>query len=631
MPTLRFATGVEESELRFVEEATTADADRPLEGVHALTPDNDPDPDQIRRHLVVIQAQDPRLSDRIQLARLLSRLKRAQATALAIAQPPTGRTTTAASRITAAERRGIPLLTICHEPATWLLLHRAVTREHHDQLTRTATLHRELLEQIHHLGQPDGTQRLVTWLASTARAHVTVVSPRLLTTAAAPADAHDVLQPAHEEITRLAHTGGIGSAALDTEGHQIRLFTIGDTCPAPVLALAAPAFTPQTNTAIARTLDLLVAQSAIENAARGRARLRQGEESVRQAILQLLMTGHVTDAQRTAAGIAPGVLDTDECRVFVLKTASHTERATVIQQCDDAVGTTALVSACPAFPDEVIVVAPRRTAEHHVFTNLTTVAQHAPRRYLGGSSPHRLADTAQAYLDASRALIVARRITARAHLYITEIQLAHVLDARACAWARTLLAPILDLPDTRRDQLLATLRLGLDFQPAAAARILGTHRNTVARRLAEAAELLDSDLQDIAHRAVIGLALEVRARRHHRVQPAAEPSVGIRSLLDTDEVRRWARQFLEPLHSDRRPLLETLAAWARSNGRVDIAAAALDMNPATVRSHLRQAEHLLQRRLVTGSHADTDTEPDIAGAHDVVLAMATLCDDVVQI
>ncbi|WP_234371103.1 hypothetical protein [Streptomyces sp. XY431] len=55
------------------------------------------------------------------------------------------------------------------------------------------------------------------------------------------------------------------------------------------------------------------------------------------------------------------------------------------------------------------------------------------------------------------------------------------------------------------------------------------------------------------------------------------------------------------------------------------------MNAATVRLHLRDAERLLQRRLLIAAPCDADTEPDIAGAHDVVLALATLCDDIVRI
>ncbi|GAA2774495.1 helix-turn-helix domain-containing protein [Kitasatospora cinereorecta] len=623
MPTLRFATSVPHAGLRFVEESADTDTDRPLEGIHILAPDTEADPDQLRRHLVLLHAHDERLHHPDQLSHLLTHLARAHATALAVPQN-TGTPPNTQLRTTAA-RHGLPLLTLHDDPAAWLRLHQAVAAEHHKAVLRTAAFHRELLDLTRHLGRPDGTQRLVTWLASFADTHVTVTAPGGTVTAAAPAGAMEALRPARSEIAELSGAGR-GSASLDTGGNQIRLFTIGESSPAPVLAVAAPApaFGPETNTAIARLLDLLAVQTASEAAVQRRERLLRGEEAVRRSVLQMLMTGHVTDAQRTAAGVTPGTLDIDACRVFVVKGA-RAERDAIIRQCVDAIGDGALVSGCPAFPDETIIVVPCPAAAGPgpVKAVLHSLIQGAPDRFVGGSSRHSLAETAQAYVDASRALTVARRVPERFHLYITEVQLAHVLDTRADAWARHRLALLLDLPETRREQLLGTLRLGLNFTPAAAAKILGTHRNTVARRLAEASDLLRTDLQDIVQRAVLGLALEVRARGERVTSPEAGP-VAVAQLLEGDEVNLWATQFLERLDVDRRPLRETLAAWIEANTRVDATAAALDLNPATVRAHLRQAERLLQRRLVTGSSAEAEDEPHLSGAHDAVMALAIL-------
>ncbi|WP_051826720.1 helix-turn-helix domain-containing protein [Kitasatospora aureofaciens] len=555
--------------------------------------------------------------------RLLTCLQRSGAAGLAIASPPSARPTAAVRA--AARQHGIPLLSISDDPAAWLSLHNTVTEQHRDRAMRTAELHQQLLEQTHHLGRPDGIQRLVDWLASFTGAHVAVACGDGAVMAAAPPEAKVVLAPARETATEIARTG-LASAALDTGGLQIRLFAIGhrrtgDPTPARVLAVAAPAFGPDTNTAIARTLDLLALQTSLEAAASGRERLRRGEAAVRQAVLQLLMTGHVTDAQRTAEGLAPGVLDADECRVFILR-APRTDRTAIIQDCQDAVGASALVSACPAFHDQVIVVAPHSGAEGQVTDGLTAVTKKAPHRYLGASGTRELAETDQAYIDASRALIVAQRIPDRVHTYTAGFQLAHVLDARADAWARAYLAPLLELPGKRREPLLATLPIGLHFTPAAAAKILGrTHRNTVARRLKQAAEILGTDLQDIRQRSVLSLALELRARAERITEPPAE-TAGIEDILSTDEVRRWAEQFLGPLRTDRRPLLNTLAAWGRANTNIEATAEALGVNPATVRSHLRAAERLLQRRLVTGTSLDVDAAPGVVGAHDVILAMS---------
>ncbi|MGW7582977.1 helix-turn-helix domain-containing protein [Kitasatospora sp. NPDC054768] len=623
MPTLRFATGLPQG-LRFAEE-TKSDADRPLRGVHPLSPDKALDDGQVRHHLVVVRRCDPRLGERDRLNRFLARLTATGAAALAIALPPG--TETQPSVRAAARHHGMPLLTVGDDPPTWFQLHSAIVDEYHARTLRTATLHRQLLEQIHHLGGPEGIQRLVTWLAGFAGAQVAVVPPLGSTCTVAPAGAGLLLDPAREKVAQLS-SAGQGWASLEladldptpgTADLQIRLFRIGAARPAPVLAVGAPAFSPDTNIAIARTLDLLAVQTAAEAAARGNERLRRAEESVRQAILQLLMTGNVTEAQRTARCLIPGILDVDECQVFILK-SRRTERTSVIQDCLEAVGSATIVSACPAFSDQVVVIAPGPSTEYEAMDGLTAVVRAAPHRYLGASTTRQLADTAQAYGDASRALVVAQRTSTRIHQYTADVQLAHILDERADTWAHARLAPLLGLPESRREQLLATLRLGLDFTPAAAARILGTHRNTVARRLSAAAGLLEADLQDIIQRAVLGLALELGTRAERA--PALHEPTGIAQVLDTDEVRCWASEFLEPLSRGRRHLIDTLSAWIEANTHIETTAAALDLNPATVRSHLRQAQNLIQRRLVSGSTADEDL--DLPGAHDVVLALAVL-------
>ncbi|CAM5668741.1 helix-turn-helix domain-containing protein (plasmid) [Streptomyces viridifaciens] len=633
MPTLRFATSVPYVRLAFVEEAAATDADQPLEGVHALALGDEVDDTGTRHRLVVIQDQDPRLGERAQLNRLMTALRRSGAAGVAVALPP-GALPPPSVRA-AARQHGVPLLSISDDPAHWLTLHNTLTAQNHDRAMRTAELHQRLLEQAHHLGRPDGTQRMVAWLASFTDAYVAVLGAAGPATACGPAPAPDVLAPARETIEDLARTGR-GAAAVDADGLQIRLFAIGprtagDPGPSHVLAVAAPAhaFTPETNTATARILDLLALQASIEAAAIERRRLRRGEAGVRQAVLQLLMTGHVTDAQRTVEGLSPGVLDTDECRVFILRTR-HADRTAVIQDCQDAVAGSALVSACPAFPDQVIVVVPHGGTEQQVVDGLTAVTRKAPNRYLGGSATRQLAETDEAYIDASRALIVAERVAERVHLYAAEVQLSHILDARADAWARAYLAPLLNLPGKRREPLLATLPVGLHFTPAAAARILGsTHRNTVARRLKEAGEVLGIDLQDIRQRSALALALELRTRAERLPEEPAEPAA-LEEILRADEVRRWADRFLQPLRTDRRPLTTTLKAWVRANSAIEATAEALGVNPATVRSHLRAAERLLQRRLVTGTSLDLDAVPDtdaeavsgVVGAHDVVLALS---------
>ncbi|MFE5586900.1 hypothetical protein [Kitasatospora sp. NPDC056531] len=200
----------------------------------------------------MVQGRDPRLEERDQLNRLLAMLQRARAAAVAVALP-TGALVPPAVR-GAARQHGIPLLSISDDPASWLSLHHAIAEEHHARLMRTAELDRRLIEQTHHLGPPEGTQRLVTWLAAYTGAHVAVTRLTGPATAAAPASAEAVMAPARQTIAELA-CAGRGSAALDADGLQIRLFAIGnrradDCTDSPVLAIAARAFTPGTTNTV---------------------------------------------------------------------------------------------------------------------------------------------------------------------------------------------------------------------------------------------------------------------------------------------------------------------------------------------------------------------------------------------
>ncbi|MFE2728737.1 helix-turn-helix domain-containing protein [Kitasatospora sp. NPDC059327] len=587
--------------------------------MYLWSPEQVPHADQTRHQLVIVEAGDPRLSDCQQLTDLMAHLAARQAAGLAVAARTAGEVP--AEVRSTARRHAVPLLTVCPQPAAWMRLHRAITEDVHRRILRTARLHSQLVEQVRHLGRSDGTQRIVSWLASTMDAEVTLTTPRGAMLAALPESAPATMAPAGARIAELA-AAGRGSAALDLPDgrRQIRLFTVGTTRPAPVLAVACEAFGPEISAAMARVLDLLAARLAIEEADRGRSRLRCSEDVVRGAILNLLMTGQVSAARSAAVSLDPGTLDDGLARTLILK-VPRAQRLAIIQQCHQAIGDRAIVSGCPTHGDRVIVLIPGAAGdfETKMIRSLVAFTQAAPERYLGGSYLHTLDETASAHRDAARALAVAERASGRVHLYITEVQLAHVLDQRhAAAWARYQLCPVLELPEIRRDQLLTTLGLGLLFTPAATARTLGTHRNTVARRLAEAALLLGIDLQDVWQRALVGLALEVWAATAHLPQETGAPVVT--DILDTAPVRQWADRFLGRLDSDRRQLRETLSAWIQAKARIDDTAHLVGLNPATVRIHLRSAEQLLQRRLLTNTSSDAPAGCIVPGAHDLVLA-----------
>ncbi|MER6400108.1 helix-turn-helix domain-containing protein [Kitasatospora sp. NPDC001603] len=620
MSTLKFATSLHDADLRFVGDPPAAHTDRPLEGVYLWGPEQVLHPDRTRHQLVIIEADDPRLSDGQQLTDLMTHLALRQAAGLAVAAPATTEITTDVR--SAAHRHAVPLLTVSPQPAAWMRLHRAVTEEVHRRILRTARLHSQLIDQVRHLGRSDGTQRIISWLASTMDAEITLTTPRGAVLAAVPESAPTTMVPAGARIAELAAAGRGRSAAIDLPHgrRQIRLFTVGATRPAPVLAVACEDLCPEISAAMARVLDLLAARLAIEEADRGRSRLQCSEHVVRGAILNLLMTGQVSAARSAATSLAPETLDDGVARTLILK-VPRAQRLAIIMQCHQAIGNRAIVSGCPTHGDRIIVLIPSTAGdlESKTIRSLVTFTQAAPERYLGGSSLHTLDETASAYRDAARALAVAERTSSRVHLYISEVQLAHVLDQlHAGAWARHQLRPLLELPDNRRDQLLTTLGLGLLFTPAATARTLGTHRNTVARRLADAAALLGIDLQDVWQRALIGLALEVWAATAHLQQDP--DALVVTDILDTAPVRQWAERFLGRLDSDRRQLRETLSAWIQAKARIEDTAHLVGLHPATVRVHLRSAEQLLQRRLLTNTTSDAPAGCIVPGAHDLVLA-----------
>ncbi|MFD0568918.1 helix-turn-helix domain-containing protein [Kitasatospora gansuensis] len=184
-----------------------------------------------------------------------------------------------------------------------------------------------------------------------------------------------------------------------------------------------------------------------------------------------------------------------------------------------------------------------------------------------------------------------------------------MLDPRAAAaWADALLRPLHTLPLSGRDQLLGTLHLGLEFPATSAAKIIGISRNTVRARLDRAGELLGLDLTEVRGRALLHLALRMAG------QADAAAPVRLAEVLAAPPAVEWAGTLLDRLAADGRELRRTLLGWLRANCGVDRTAAALELHPQTVRDHLRAAERLLQRQLLSGG----------GGVYEVALAFAAL-------
>ncbi|MFJ8042211.1 helix-turn-helix domain-containing protein [Kitasatospora sp. NPDC096147] len=546
-----------------------------------------------------------------------------------------------------AERHGLALLAV-EDERSWL----RVARRIGDARLREAQDGRaELARLLGHLRESAGPadrrlERLVEWLAHA------VGGPVRLTTGrpgepAVTAGAAGVLAgagPATAELT----DGRLRSAALDLGPLHVRLATVGRHRPYPVLAVGrTEPFDARAGTLLGHAADLIAPLVRVRRAEADRERLEEVRAALRVAVFQLLMGGEVTLAQRTAEGLAPGLLDAEEQRVYVLEGPAP-ERDGLARRCREALGDRALVVRCPAYDQHLIVVAPlhadpagtagpagdRDGAGHaygrdgadgwegldgwdRVGLTLREFVAGRPDRALGGSGRRPPAHTAGCYGDATRALAVARLRPDRAALYAAESRLGQLLDPWGAArWATGVLRPLHELPLNGRDQLLGTLHLGLEFPAVSAGRILGVSRNTVRARIDRAADRLGLDLDGVTGRTVLHLALQAAGSVSACavLGTAGTPPPALGELLAAGPVSDWARAQFERLAPDGRALRGTLLAWVRADLGVERAAGELGLHPQTVREHLRAAERLLQRQLLSGG----------GGVYEVVLAFAAL-------
>lgn len=145
------------------------------------------------------------------------------------------------------------------------------------------------------------------------------------------------------------------------------------------------------------------------------------------------------------------------------------------------------------------------------------------------------------------------------------------------------------------------------------ARLLNVSRNTVTVHLRRAQDALARDLDDPRSRAELALALAVTDLLPPGGIAAAEqpPLPSMDSLLRTEAAITWAHAFFRPLHlGTARTVHQTLRTWIEAATDAQRTARNLGISRATVRSHLRTAEHLLKRSLL----------PPGPGVHDVVHA-----------
>ncbi|MER6676683.1 helix-turn-helix domain-containing protein [Streptomyces sp. NPDC000983] len=451
-----------------------------------------------------------------------------------------------------------------------------------------AAWERELLDLLRPGGQ--SVRRVVSWLARTVDA-VVCLHDATGTVLAGTALDHGPFENLLGDVV----AGRIASAAWEGQGRHLRLVRVA--APAGVLTVSRSGpFDRRTSDVVARTVQILeLLLRADESTTAGR-RLERATADLRLAILQLLMVEDTVSARRVAAGLWPGLLDTDTACVYVVESRPE-ERDGLAEECRDATREQALVVRCPAKDEHVIVVTPREA----VAGALRSLVGPRPRVYLGGSARQSLARTATAYAQAVSALAVAHFRADRAAVYAERTHPERLIDPVALhGWTAGLLRPLDRLPHHVRGELLATTRLGLEFTAVSAAKVLGVSRNTVRARMDRVESLLGADFSDLAARAVVHLALNAQEGLERLPAARTGAPAGLGDLLTGPAMGSWAHDLLDRLDTDTRDLRRTLRTWITAGGNAERAAHTLGVHAQTVRDHVRAAEPVLERQLLAG-------------------------------
>ncbi|GEC08216.1 DNA-binding protein [Streptomyces spinoverrucosus] len=469
-----------------------------------------------------------------------------------------------------------------------------------------ATWAQELLDHLRPSGRD--VRKVVAWLADAAHADVALQDDTgaLLAGTRTPLD---------EALVADITNGRIASAALQDHGRHLRLVRVDLPHPATagVLAVTRPApFDRRTADIVTHTagvLELLL--RARESAAAGQ-RLRRATSDLRLAILQLLMVEDTVSARRVAAGLWPGLLDTDTACVYVAESRPE-DRDRLAEECLAATSEQALVVRCPAVDSHVIVVTPGEAAA----AELRALVGGRPGTFLGGSARQSLAQTATAYGQAVSALAVAHFRPDKAAVYAERTHPERLMDPAALRdWAARVLRPLDALPHHTRAELLATVRLGLEFTAVNAAAVLGVSRNTVRARMERVEGLLGTDLSDLTVRAAVHLAMNTQAGLDQQPGGHGGADTRLADLLAGPALHTWAGELLRRLDSDTRNLRRTLRTWIAAGGNAERAAHLLGVHAQTVREHVRSAEPVLERQLLAGG----------SDLYEVVLAHLALGD-----
>ncbi|MFE9533212.1 helix-turn-helix domain-containing protein [Streptomyces sp. NPDC006691] len=619
MSTLRHLVELPHLAMDFADPANRlAHGDRGVVGVHFTARLPAGDGTDLADCLVITPAEPMRDLTMARADRLLRGLKEQRAAGLAMAvQGDSGSDVPVAVR-QAARRLALPLLVTGAGAAEWPVVDRDLARSWQRQAKRRVDRISGFLGRLPgRLGQPGVQCRLVAGLADALGAYALFMEAEAGEGgrgrwSESPGEVPSAYRYTAREAARSGDTAR--GAHLRNGLHVMRVPVGREASAGALVVVAGTSFDEASRMLVEHTAKLL----ALVPDAQQAQRIGDSAREVRLGVFHMLMGGQVALAQRVLEGLAPGMLQTEKARVYVIS-GPPTERDRTASLLESALEDRALLVRCPARDDDIIVVDPLHDPEQApdgVAQILRDRVAALPDLAMGGSRPHPLAEVAEGYGEASNALTAVRHGFERVGMFDGSPQLAPLLGEGAHRWAERVLGPLLDIPYATRDELITTVRMTLEFSHTEAARILGAHRNTVAARAARVAEILGRgpeplDLKDVRVRAVLQLALSLL----HSWNPAPVPPLpgdSLAAILRCPAAHAWARSLLKPLHDDPRGLVDTVRVWVECNLNVDETAAVLGVAPMTVRKRLRRAETLVQRDLTRG----------LAGAHAVVLALA---------
>ncbi|MFH8793573.1 helix-turn-helix domain-containing protein [Streptomyces sp. NPDC017941] len=536
----------------------------------------------------------------------------------------------------------VPLLTTSAAPPMWARTRHLLRDSRLAGAERHVTHLTTLVQQVPtELADPQAMQRIADWLARSLHVQVLVSDPHRVL-AASPATAAETLAPAiiHRSMAESAphpgtHWPESPSHAANPASSMYQANPASPMYPAnpaspthaanPVdvtypasphtrLITLAPARGADTVLAVARSsapfdeaeLRLLGHAARLlgllDQARREHRAAADASRAARRAAMELLLDGEVDKARRVMAPQAPGLLETDTARVFVVD-VPRTHRDTAVRRCEAATSGRALVIADPRTDRRILVVQPVRAGRptDGVGTELTRLIAALGIGSVGGSGVYSMSLLAEALREATAAQGFALQQPDSAALTAHHTDLLSLLPAReAQLWARQLLSPLMR-NDAQWEQMRETLLTALAHPYTVAARRLSLHRNTVTRRVARAAEALHVDFAAVSDRIAVGLALELVTCREQPdgSAPSGELPPTLRSLLSSPQVTAWADTLLLSARGDRRDLLTTATVWLTHDAHIEPTARALGLSEATVRSHLRALEQHLARDLGT--------------------------------